>query len=189
MVDVELAGAPPRPQLLEALRLRIPRLAPGLRPIAEDLLGADARIDFVAVEPSGRVVLILLGQDGEDLELIGRALAQRAWVEPRMRDWCQLGPNLGLLPDAGARAILVCPSFKTETLAAAAALPSEALTLVRLRCLSNPSGLDLLLEPISPTRSPETTPIRSRPKAIPDFRTGLTDDDLDLSDEERRDLG
>jgi hypothetical protein len=122
-------------------------------------LGANARIDFVAVEPPGRVVLILVGEDGEDLELIGRALAQRAWVEPRLRDWIQLGPNLGLMPNAGVRAILLCPAFRAETLAA-----------------------------IASAHSPQTLPARPGPQALPAFRTGLTGDDLDLSDEERSDL-
>ncbi len=189
MTDVAFSGAPPRPQLLAALRLRIASLAPGLRPIAEGLLGADARIDFVALEPPGRVVLILVGQEGEDLELIGRALAQRAWVEPRLSDWIQLGPNLGLMPNSGVRAILLCPTFRPETLAAASALPADALTLMQFRCLTNASGLEILLEPIAPAHSPQTLPARPGPQALPAFRTGLTDDDLDLSDEERSDLG
>jgi hypothetical protein len=170
--------------LVEALRARLTEIVPSLRVIAEGVLGANSSIDFVGVEATGRVVLALIGEDGDDLELIGRAIAQRAWVEPRIRDWVQLAPNLGLRPGAGARAILFCPSFRYETEAAAAALGNQAVSLVRYRSLDNRGDLELLVEPIGRdiTRAP-TPPSPGTPGAPP-FRTGLSHEDLGLTAEE-----
>ena len=95
LADLTITEPPARSRLIEQLRPRLSELVPALQLVAEGLLAADTRIDFVGVEPSGRVVLILVGNPGEDLELVGRALAQRAWVESRVRDWVQLAPDLG----------------------------------------------------------------------------------------------
>jgi hypothetical protein len=159
-------------------------VVPSLQLIAEGVLGADSNIDFVGVEPTGRVVLILVGEDGEDLELIGRAVAQRAWVEPRIRDWVQLAPNLGMRPGAGARAVLVCPSFCREAEAAAAALGSEVVSLVRYHSLQNRGNLEILIEPITREASNESAPQRPKNPDAPPFRTGLSHEDLGLTAEE-----
>ena len=103
MPDLTITRAPHRKELLRQLRPRIHAAAPELRLIARDLLGAGAPIDFVAVDPSGGVTLLLVGEAGEDLELVARGLAQHAWVTPRVRDWLQLAPELGARPEAGAR--------------------------------------------------------------------------------------
>ncbi|MGE4605999.1 MAG: hypothetical protein AAEJ52_04585 [Myxococcota bacterium] len=186
MADVELAAAPPRAHLIERLRPRLGELVPGLRVIAESLLGADSKIDFVAIEPSGRVVLILVGESGEDLQLVGRALAQRAWVEPRVRDWIQLAPSIAARPVAGVRVLLLCPDFCAQTEAAVASLGNDVVSLARFRCLRNGADLHLLFEgtpgaPAAPADPPEMS-------ALPPFRTGLTDEDLGLTDEERDSL-
>ena len=168
LADLTLAEPPRRPQLVEGLRTRLCEVVPGLRLIAEGVLGADSRIDFVGVEPTGRVVLILVGEEGDDLELIGRAVAQRAWVEPRIRDWIQLAPNLGMRPGAGVRTVLLCPSFRHETEAAAAALGDQAVSLVTLH---RSKGLDYeimylpcLWEDAS-SRGPLTEPAQDETKA------------------------
>ena len=184
MVDFRLAEPPQRSQLIEGLRARLPEVIPALRLIAEGVLGADSSIDFVGVEPTGRVVLILVGEEGDDLELIGRAVAQRAWVEPRIRDWIQLAPNLGMRPGAGARAVLLCPSFRHETEAAAAALGDQAVSLLRYRCLKNGGNLEILIEPVAREIAHGSTPPEPHRPALPAFRTGLSHEDLGLTAEE-----
>ncbi len=184
LADLTLAGSPRRPQLIEGLRARLDDVGPAVRLIADGVRGADANIDFVGVEPTGRVVLIFVGREGGDLELIGRAVAQRAWVEPRIRDWIQLAPNLGVRPGAGARAVLLCPSFRHETEVAAAALGDQAVSLVRYRCLRNGSSLEILIEPIAREVAHASTPPRPDRSGLPAFRTGLSHEDLGLTAEE-----
>jgi hypothetical protein len=184
LADLTLAEPPRRPQLIEELRTRLSEVVPALRLIAEGVLGADSSIDFVGVEPTGRVVLILVGEEGDDLELIGRAVAQRAWVEPRIRDWIQLAPNLGVRPGAGARAVLLCPSFRRETETAAAALGDQAVSLVRYRSLLNGGALQILIEPIDREVAGGSNPPRPDRTGVPAFRTGLSHEDLELTEEE-----
>jgi len=188
LVDLTLAQPPQRAQLLEGLRPRLGEAVPALRLIAEGVLGADSPIDFVGVEPTGRVVLVLVGEGGDDLELIGRALAQRAWVEPRIRDWVQLAPNLGVRPGAGARAILLCPSFRRETETAAAALGERAVCLLRYRCVRNGESLEILVEPIAREVAREALAARPIAASLPAFRTGLSYEDLGLTAEEQIEL-
>lgn len=184
MAEFKLTEPPSRPQLIEQLRVRISEVVPALKLIAEGVLGADANIDFVGVEPTGRVVVVLVGREGDDLGLIGRAIAQRAWIEPRIRDWIQLAPNLGLRPGAGARSVLLCPSFRHETEAAAAALGEQIISLVRYRCLLSAGDLEILLEPVTAGAADRPTPARPDASALPRFRTGLRHEDLGLTAEE-----
>jgi hypothetical protein len=184
LADLTLAEPPRGSHLLERLRARLSEIVPSLRLIAESVLGADSNIDFVGVEPTGRVVLILVGEEGDDLELIGRAVAQRAWVEPRIRDWIQLAPNLGMRPGAGVRAVLLCPSFRHETETAAAALGDQAVSLVRYRCLQNGGNLEILTEPITREVARGSTPPKPDRSGLPAFRTGLSHEDLGLTAEE-----
>jgi len=184
MADLALAEPLRRSQLVEGLRSRLAEIVPTLRVIAEGVLGADSSIDFVGVEPTGRAVLILIGEEGDDLELIGRAIAQRAWVEPRMRDWIQLAPDLGLRPGAGARSVVLCPSFRYETEAAAAALGSGTVSLVRYRTVQSGGRLEILIEPVAREIARVPTPPRPVDPASPAFRTGLSHEDLGLTAEE-----
>lgn len=189
--DLRLISPPPRPDLLGQLRGRLGHAVPGSRLLAEGLMGADAPIDFVALEPGGRVVLILVGDHGQDLELVGRGLAQRAWVAMRLGDWIQLAPNLGLRPDSQVRVLLLCPSHSPETRAAVRAIGPDVMALAIYRCVEDGAGFEVLVEHVvadepearatAPRRSPATTP-------TPPFRTGLTDADLGLTPEERREF-
>lgn len=193
MPDLRLIAPPPRDELVVQLRGRLGHAVPGLRVLAERLLGADSTIDFVALDPTGRVVLILVGDRDEDLELIARGLAQRAWVSARLRDWTQLAPNLGLEPDAGVRVVLACPAFGIEASAALRALGSGVMSAVTYRCVQAGVGFEVLLEhpfamdpepagePLSTTRPPATHS-QNGPGS---FRTGLSDADLGLTPEER----
>jgi hypothetical protein len=191
--DLRLISPPPREDLLAKLRGRLGHAVPGLRVLAEGLLGADAPIDFVALEPGGNVVLILVGDRGQDLELVGRGLAQRAWVAARLGDWIQLAPNLGLRPDSEVRVLLLCPVFTPETRTAVEAIGRDVMALAIFRCVEDGSASEVLVEHLvadeaavgGTARRP--TPRESRTAPEP-FRTGLTDADLDLTPEERREF-
>ena len=178
MPDLAFTAPPPRPELLRQLRLRLGEAAPGLRLVAEGLLGADSPIDFVGIDAEGRTVIVLVGDPGGDLELVTRGLAQKAWVEPRLRDWLQLAPHLALRPELGVRVLLLCPGFRAESRVAVSALAPPELVLYR--CVRNGAGVDALLEPLSSAPS--------APAAVAPFRTGLTDADLGISPEERREF-
>jgi hypothetical protein len=168
------------------LRARSARLWPALRVIAEEVLGADAIIDWVALEPGGRAIVVLVGDAGQDLELVTRALAQRAWLAPRLRDWLQLAPRIGLRPEAGVRALALCAEFRSEALAAARSLGPEVLSLATYRCVRDGSGVSVLLEVES---SAPAAPNGSGPVPAPEpFRTGLSELDLGLTPEESREF-
>jgi hypothetical protein len=191
--DLRLISPPPREDLLARLRGRLGHAVPGLRVLAEGLTGADAPIDFVALEPGGNVVLILVGDRGQDLELVGRGLAQRTWVAARLGDWIQLAPNLGLRPDSEVRVLLLCPVFTPETRTAVEAIGPDVMALAIFRCVEDGSGFEVLVEHLAAdeTAAGETAP-RLIPRASPTepepFRTGLTDADLGLTPEERREF-
>jgi hypothetical protein len=171
---------------LRQLRPRIDEIAPGLRVVAQGLLGAESRVDFVGVEASGRVVLVIVGTVEDDLALIARALAQRAWVEARLRDWLQLAPGLGVRPEAGVRVWLLAPRFRTESLAAAQA--AGGIALATYRCVRNGGiGSDALVEAVA--EADETAPpAASSERAPAQFRTGLNDAELGLTVAERREF-
>jgi len=197
MPDLMLISPPGRRELLAQLRPRLGHAVPGLRVIAERVLGADSRIDYLAVEASGRVVLILVGEHDEDLELIGRGLAQRAWVTARLGDWIQLAPHLDLRPDAAVRTVLVCPGFGSETRAALHALGPDVMAAVVYRCIRNGAGFEVLLEHVALPDDAEPGPppaARLAPDPAPGpsqrtpFRTGLRDSDLGLTPEELREF-
>lgn len=187
MSELTWAAPPPRAELLREVRLRLGELLPGVRVVAEGLLGAEAPIDLLAVEADGRALLVFLGSAGEDLELVGRALAQRAWVAARLSDWLKLAPQLPLRPERGVRALLVCPDYRRQTLDAARALGPEALWLAGYRCVRNGTGVAALFEAVLgpgvpvPGRAPAPDPGAPEP---PCFRTGLSDADLGLTDGE-----
>jgi hypothetical protein len=196
VADLRLIAPPPRNELLAELRHRLGHAVPGLRVIAEGLLGSDSTIDYVALEPTGRVVLILVGDRGEDLELIARGLAQRAWVSARLGDWAQLGPNLAIRPDAEVRVLLACPAFGTEATAALRALGGAVMGCVTYRCVQNGTGFEVLVEhPFAmdpePAEEPERPPRRAPTGPANDpapFRTGISDADLGLTPEEQREF-
>lgn len=183
MAELEPAPAPPRPELLRLLRAQLGSSHPQLRFVAEALLGVERPIDWVALESSGRCVLLLVGAEGEDLELLGRGLAQASWVEARLGDWRQLSPQLGLDPGAGVAVMLLCPSFGAETRAAAASLGPKAPELLPYRCVRVGSGVEVLLETgIGGSVLP--APTGPLPEPSP-FRSGLSDAQLALTPEER----
>jgi hypothetical protein len=179
---------PARASLLRAVAADLHTSVPGFRPIAEGLLAQESRIDLFGVDALGAAVLVSVGDEAEALARIGRLLAQRRWLEPRLADWLKLAPQLELKPDLPSRAVLVCASFGPEARLAAEALDGAWLQLVRYRSVHNGAGDRLLLEPLD-----AAAPVPARPTSVPDaaasppasFRTGLSDDDLGLSEAER----
>lgn len=184
MTELRRALIPPRGELLDLLGGRLGAIVPGWQPLAKDILGADLAIDLLGSDPSGRTVLVQVGGAGEDLELIGRALAQRAWVTPRVRDWLQLAPGLPLRPEAGVLAVLLCPAFRPEAAAAAHSLGPASLILATYRVFRDGSRFEPLLEPVGAAAAIEQ-PLHAASHVAPaPFRTGLTDEDLDLTSDE-----
>lgn len=188
MAELELLGSLPRAELHERVRARMAEFGGALRIIAEDLLGAGATIDWIAVDAQGRVALVLLGQAGRELELIATGVAQRAWVSARLKDWLQLAPNLGLRPEAKVRLLLIGTAFDSIACQAAAAL-GDAVELWTYRGVRNGAGVDVLLERASGSLpSPSSSGPRSRspaPATTSTFRSELSDAQLGLSTAER----
>jgi len=206
--DLRLITPPPREPLLRGLRLRLRDVVPGWRPLAEGLLGAESRIDFVGLEPGGRVVIVLVGEAGEDLELVSQGLAQAEWVKARLGDWLQLAPELPVRSESGVRAQLLCSSFRPQARAAARALGSSRIGLATYRWVENGSKLEPLVEillddedasgvPQEPAAiqpdlprdaanrtEPQQQPDTTQDDALPSFRSNLVDEDLGLTPEE-----
>jgi len=189
---VRYVPALPRRELRAALR-RADAFDPPLRMLAEDVLGQDAPIDFVAVDPRGCVVVALIGEEGDDAGLFTQALGQRAWVKARLRDWLQLSPGLEISASAPVRALVLCPYFSPTTRAAADALGPELVELVAYRCIRDGTrGTAVLVERVRARdareigRAPATA--EASPEPAPRFRSGLSEDDLGLSPDEVREF-
>jgi len=185
-----------RSETLRRLRSRLTKLPDPLEIIAEQVLGLESRIDFVAKDPRGQVVLVFLADRGSDLGLLADSLAQRSWMEPRVADWVKLAPHLGLRPQLGVRVLLLASHLDPRTIAAAKSLEGHIagperrilgpdrrilgperriLDLGICRPVRNGAGLEILidlLESPPPTRVPAAEPVTSR------FRTGLRAEDL-----------
>ncbi len=152
-----------------ALRAALLRLTPPLEAVAEDVLGIVSRIDLVTRDPDGEVTLVLTAAQGADLARLAEGLAQCAWLTPRLADWNQLAPHLGLASERGARLLLVAPRFDERTRAAAESLGSERVRLAELV----PRGeLDVELRPLT---EPPPAPTERVPRPATGFRTNLRD--------------
>jgi hypothetical protein len=181
LAEFRIAASPPPEQRRRALRDALGALVPGWRPLAENVLGAETRIDWVGRDAEGRCVIALVGRAGEDLELVAQGLAQRAWVAERLADWVQLAPDSGLRAGAEVVVLLLAPQFRPAAIAAARAASGPALRLAALRFIENGAGASPLLELIDATGDPAEP---TGPGAA-GFRSGLSPADLDLTPEER----
>jgi hypothetical protein len=180
LAELRITSSPPPDERRRALRDALGALVPGWRPLAENVLGADARIDWVGRDGDGRCVIALVGRAGDDLALVAEGLAQRAWVAARVADWAQLAPGAGFRPGADVAVVLLAPRFRPAAIAAARAAAGGALQLAALRFVENGSGVAPLLEPVGGGDPAETDRA-----ATAGFRSGLSAADLDLTPEER----
>lgn len=171
---------PPRAALLRAIADALVELDPPLTRVAERVLGLDARIDLVARDERGGVVVVSVAGPGEDLSGLTDALAQRSWLEPRLLDWLQIAPTLPVDPGRGVRALLLAPRFEPRTLAAARALGEATIELATCRARREVAGWTVELEPVGvPESGPGETLLVSPPESL--FRTGLDEADLGLA--------
>jgi hypothetical protein len=166
-----------------ALRRALASGAERLRFVAEDVLGAETRIDWVCIGPEGETLLVLQAEPGRDLELVARGLAQRAWVEARLADWLQLAPELGLRPGAGVGALLLCPAFGAEARAAAAS-GGGRIRLANCHFEHEGSELRAWIAPVE-RAAPREILVPPGPEPVAEFRTGLSDADLGVTAEEK----
>jgi hypothetical protein len=164
-----------RSQRLRQLRSRLPKLPDPLEIVAEQILGLESRIDFVAKDRRGQVVLVFLADRGSDLGLLAEALAQCSWMGPRVADWVKLAPQLGLRPQLGVRGLLLASHLDPRTIAAAKSVEGPVVDLGICRPVSNGAGTEILidlLEAPPPASVPVAEPIAPR------FRTGLRAEDF-----------
>jgi hypothetical protein len=175
-----------RGRLRSHLRDGLAKLEPGLRVLAEDVLGLETSLDLVAADAAGRLVLVLVAAPGRELETIADALAQSRFLAPRVKDWCKLAPDLPLEPELGVRALVVAPGFCARARAAAEAIGRERLELVRSRPASAAASGELELRRAAEGAvRPLADPPAAAGEAESAFRTGLTDADLGLCPAER----
>lgn len=178
-----------------SLRPLLASVEPGLKVLAEGVLGPDSEIDLLASDGEQRVVVVLVGDSGDDLEFLTRGLALAEWCRQRVPDWRQLARDLSISSKAPGRLVLLCPDFHPETLLAAASLEPDRVRLGRIRAVAGEHGSSLLLEPVALRRSPLGPNARAgnAPDAstedAPVFRSGLREEDLGLTREEKRGLG
>lgn len=169
-------AAPPaaRRERLRRIGRRLAALPDPLEVIAEGWRGLEARIDLLARDGRGQVVLVLVAEAGEDPARLTDALAQRAWAEPRLADWAQLAPERGLRPDLGLRVLLLAPRFDPRTLAAAGCLAPGCVELATYRCVGEREDADVLLDAAEAGRAGAAV-AADDPAPRSRFRTGLRD--------------
>jgi hypothetical protein len=152
-----------------ALRAALLALPEPVDCFAESMLGCEARIDFVARDPSRRAVVVLLAEDGGALAAVASAAAQCAWLAPRLADWLQLNPQLGVAPETPPRALVVATRPCERSRLAAEALPDVHL----LECPGEVDGR-LLLRPVaSGARREPRAGDGPTPRLASPFRSGL----------------
>lgn len=165
----------------ERIARRLARLPEPLEVLAEDFLGLESRIDLLARDPRGQVVLVLLAEAGADLARLTDALAQRAWSEARVADWARLAPERGLRPDLGVRVLLLAPRFDPRTLAAAESLAPGRVELATYRWVqegegpARGAGESVLLDGADAGRAGAAV-AADEPVPRSRFRTGLRDE-------------
>jgi hypothetical protein len=180
-LDFRLTPLPERVELRRVLREQTPRLDPPLQVLADEVLAEGSTIDLVAVDNRGSIVLILIGEEGDDPALFTCAIAHREWIRARAADWLKLAPSLDLRPDAEPRVLLMCPSFRPETRAAVKSAAGANIELAVLRGVSDGEHSSVLIELLDMPERDEPHPQAVERGA---FRSGLTEQELGLTAEE-----
>ncbi|HSJ97956.1 MAG TPA: hypothetical protein VLC53_12825 [Myxococcota bacterium] len=165
--------------LRRELRSRLGLLGAPLQLLGEDLLGEeDARIDWVAMEPDGRVCVVLVSEKGDE-RLLALGLAQRAWVQARIGDWRQLAPWLSAGVDLRPRLLLLARDFSRIVRLAAREADSEGLRLARFRWEhANGREPELTLEALDPLPVPNPPPASASAPLASVFRSALGERDF-----------
>ena len=186
---------PERRRVAAALEELVAALPAPLAPLARGVAGLEAELDLVARDAAGGAVIVRLADPGEDLAALADLVAQCAWLAPRLADWLRLAPALGLVPERGARGLLVAPVFDPRTREAAGALPG--ISLARVLALEWRGESALAIEPLAAGPARLADPPRVHPpdpfppppgegpapegkRRGPPFRSGLRDEDLGL---------
>jgi hypothetical protein len=169
------------------VRRELERLEPAFRIVAEDVLALSTRIDLVAIDRRRRVAAVTIAGAGRDGSELATALAHRRWLADHVPDWLKIAPDLGFDPAAPIRSLLVAPEFDAETLAAAAVLPDGWIELLRAIEAGRGDDRRTWLEPVPRPGSAPHPPAGTdgRGARLPQFRSGLSPEDLSLSDDER----
>lgn len=168
--------------LRRALRSRLGLLGTPLQILAEDVLGEDdARIDWLAMEPGGRVTIALMDGEGSGEALLVRGLAQRAWVHARIGDWLQLAPGLQARPDLRPRLLLLAPEFSRVVRLAAREADHEGVHLARFRWMPVGGGFDVEIERLELPAAPVVEAGPASPPLASVFRSGLAERDFDVN--------
>lgn len=154
MSGLRRIAPPPRARLLAGLGALLPSLPEPLYLVAEQMVGLEGEIDAVARDSRGRAVVIRVAETGQDLAAFTDLLAQRDWLEPRLRDWLKLSPGLGLKPELGVAALLLAGEFDPRTVAAARSIREGDLRLARLLAFDWQGTLQLVVELEGPRREP-----------------------------------
>ncbi|MEE3326057.1 MAG: hypothetical protein VX252_01845 [Myxococcota bacterium] len=195
MSEVQLTPPHSAAELQAQVRAEVEHLDPAWRVIAEGILGLEDRIDLIAIDGRGRIVVILLGLAGEDDRTgLTRLIAQRAWVAERLGDWAQLAPELELDADAPVRGVLMASEFSAQTRASLKELGDLSLELIRYTSLRSRGRPQIVLSPLEASTSPvfnqeAQDPSLGRPKPSGSvFRSGLSEEDLGLASPDARGL-
>ncbi len=169
--------------LQRALRSRLAAIGGPLQILAEGLLGdEDGRIDWVAVEPNGRLWVVLIDRAGGDERLLARGLAQRAWVRDRLPDWKQLARDLPARGDTPPLLVLLAPDFPRLVRVAAQEADGDGIRLGRYWWQPGARGsAELRLEPVRALdANARSEAARRAPKPLSSaFQSGLTDRDFE----------
>jgi hypothetical protein len=178
-----------RAEVRRRLRTRLAELDEPLRILAEEIRGEEeAVIDWVAALPNGRVVVGLLRLEEGDACFLTEGLVQRAWVAARLRDWEKLAPGLDIRSELRPVLLLVAPGFSRKLRLAAPEADAQTLKLISYRWeeigTEHEPRLQAVNLPERPALSPPSGPQADRSA----FRTGLSDEDLELTPEERASL-
>jgi len=162
-----------------ALRSRLGSVGAPLQILAEEVLGEDdVRIDWLAMEPGGRVTIALMDGEGGGEALLARGLAQRAWVHARIGDWLKLAPGLQARPDLRPRLLLLAPDFSRVVRLAAREADAEGLQLARFRWTPVGGGFEVVVAPIDPPPSQVVAVGPAPPPLASVFRSGLGERDF-----------
>lgn len=170
--------------LRRALRSRLAAIGGPLQVLAEGLLGEDdGRIDWLAVEPTGRLWVVLVDGVSGDERLLVRGLAQRAWVRARLPDWRQLARDLPASRDAPPLLVLLAPEFSRLVRVAAREVDGNGIRLARYWWQPGPRGsAELRVERLAPLESSPRSDALQPPvptRLFSSFKSGLTDRDFE----------